>query len=43
MSFISTARSLKKLPPIAALRGDRPDDLSDDELADIWSTEAQGQ
>ncbi|KAJ8607928.1 hypothetical protein CTAYLR_009100 [Chrysophaeum taylorii] len=34
--------TLKKLPPIAALRGDRADDLSDDELAEVWSAEAGG-
>ena len=29
--------SLKALPPIAALCGDLPDDLSDAELAECWA------
>lgn len=31
------------LPPIAALRGDQPDDLSDEELKQVWESEADGK
>jgi len=35
-------RSFKALPPIAALRGDLPDDLSDDEIEQVWAEQAAG-
>merc|ERR1719331_3414692 len=37
-----TLEAFKQLPPIVSLRGDLPDDLSDAEIADVWTEAGLG-